>query len=94
MPTATRRRFLKTTAAATASAMIVSPSAAWSYTANEKLRFVCIGVGGMARRGMDNAMLEHLVAVAEVDPEGARRDQASKLQEAQEKFPDLVPYTD
>ncbi|MBM4020002.1 MAG: Gfo/Idh/MocA family oxidoreductase [Planctomycetes bacterium] len=94
MHTSTRRSFLRTTGAAAASALIVSPSAVWSYAANEKLRFACIGAGGMAHRGIMNAMSEHLVAVAEVDPEGVGRQQAEILQNVKKEFPDSAVYTD
>jgi predicted dehydrogenase len=94
MPASTRRHFLKTAAGATAAAMIVSPSAAWSYAANEKLRFACIGIGGMAGKGVMNARLENLIAVAEVDPQGVGRNQADTLQNIKKQFPDAAVYTD
>ena len=94
MKTLSRRCFLKTAGAGAASALIVSSSAVWSYAANEKLRFACIGVGGMAGKGVMNARLENLVAVAEVDPQGVGRNQAETLQIVKKEFPDSAVYTD
>ena len=91
MQAVSRRQFLRTAGAASASALVVSPSAAWSYAANEKLRFVCIGAGGQGGAGIHSGLNEHLVAVAEVDPEGRG---AGGLKQAKAKFPDLVVYTD
>jgi predicted dehydrogenase len=86
----TRRDFVRNTALATG-LMIVGPGVVRSYGANEKLRMACIGAGGMAGKGMDVAMREHLLAVAEIDPHGRG---SKNIQKAREAFADLKVYTD
>jgi predicted dehydrogenase len=60
-----RRKFLA--AAGTGSLLIVSPSAAWSYAANEKLNTALIGVGGRGGAHLGVVASQNLVAVADCD---------------------------
>ncbi len=86
----TRRNFLQTSSAAGLS-ILTFPNAARGAAANGKLRFACIGAGGRASAAFGTAMSEHLVAIAEPDPDGRG---ASSIKKAKEAHPDLKVYTD
>ncbi len=60
-----RRQFLKTGTAA--SFLICSARTAFTYTANEKIRFALIGIGGMGAKGVNVALEEQIIAAADVD---------------------------
>ena len=85
-----RRGFLRGGAAA-GTFLIVSPSMARTYAANEKLRMAIVGAGGQGGGGVRAGMGEHIVAVAEADPEGRG---AKGVQQIKAKFPDAGLYTD
>ncbi len=63
----TRRDLLRTGAAASASLVIGSATMARTYAANEKIRFVNIGIGGMGGKGVRVASGEQIIAAADVD---------------------------
>lgn len=88
--THTRRHFLQASSWAGIT-MITLPNAVRGAAANEKLRFACIGAGGRATAGYGVATKEHLVAIAEVDPDGRG---ASKIKSVKRILPDLKVYTD
>ncbi|MEI7954589.1 MAG: Gfo/Idh/MocA family oxidoreductase [Verrucomicrobiota bacterium] len=86
--TISRRNFLKTGAAA--SFQICSARAALTYTANEKIHFGLIGIGGMGAKGVNCASGEQIVAVAEVDLNHA----AQSVGKIKGGFKDAKFYTD
>jgi len=86
----TRRKFLRTTTWASISIMTV-PNVARGTTANSKLRFACIGAGGMASAGFGPGLKEHLVAIAEPDPDGRG---AGKIKQSKQAQPGVKVYTD
>ena len=71
--------------------IMTAPGVARSYQRNEKLRMACIGAGGRAAAGIGPALGEHLVAIAEVDPEGRGK---SKIEEVLKASPSTKIYTD
>ncbi|MCX6877641.1 MAG: Gfo/Idh/MocA family oxidoreductase [Verrucomicrobia bacterium] len=86
--TISRRTFLKTGAAA--SFQICSARAAFTYTANEKIHFALIGIGGMGGKGVSCASGEQIVAAAEVDMNHA----AQAVEKIKGGFKDAKFYTD
>jgi len=83
-----RRQILKTGAAG--SFLICSPKTAFSYTANEKIRFALIGIGGMGSKGVDVALGEQIIAAADVDMKYA----AVSVGKIKDAVPDAKFYTD
>lgn len=86
----TRRQFVKAGLFAGVT-VITAPGVARSYARNEKLRMAAIGAGGQAAGGINAALGEHLVAVAEVDPDGRGKQSLAKVRE---KSPETKLYTD
>ncbi len=86
----TRRNFLRTGAAASASIFIIPAASARTYAANEKIRFACVGIGGMGGKGVNVASGEQIIAAADVDT----RHAAGAIKKIQGKFPDAKIYTD
>ncbi|MGC6464465.1 MAG: Gfo/Idh/MocA family protein, partial [Akkermansiaceae bacterium] len=86
----TRRKFLRNSTWASISIMTV-PNVARGTTANSKLRFACIGAGGMASAGFGPGLKEHLVAIAEPDPDGRG---AGKIKQSKQAQPGVKVYTD
>ncbi len=86
----TRRQFLQTSSLAGLS-IITFPNAARGTEKNSKLRIACIGAGGRATTAYPTALKEHLVAIAEPDPEGRGGSMIKKAKEAQ---PGVKVYTD
>jgi len=86
----TRRELFRTGAAASASLVIGSAAMARTYGANEKIRFVNIGIGGMGGKGVRVAMGEEVVAAADVDTNRAGR----AIGNITKKFPAAKIYTD
>jgi predicted dehydrogenase len=89
-PRPTRRRFLQNTTYAGIT-FLFTPGIARTYAANEKLVMACVGAGGQATGGVYTALGQHLVAIAEVDPDGRGKGSLSKVHEQQ---PDAKLYTD
>ena len=83
-----RRQFIKTGAAGTF--LICSPKTAFGYTANEKIRFALIGIGGMGCKGVGVGLREQIIAAADVDMTHA----AGAAKSIKEKAPDAKFYTD
>ena len=69
----TRRKLLQAGAAASASVLIGPAAMARTYSANEKIRFALVGVGGMGGKGVNVASGEQIVAAADVDRQPRRR---------------------
>ncbi len=88
--TTSRRRFLKGSAAA-ASFLIVTPSMARTFAANEKIRMANIGIGGQGGRGLGAARGEQLIAVADVDLQGHA---AKALENVKKQNADVKVFTD
>ena len=86
----TRRRLLKTVAAASASVLIGPAAMARTYSANEKIRFALIGVGGQGAKGVNFGSDEQIVAAADVDSKHA----GNSIKRIQSKFADAKIYTD
>lgn len=86
----TRRDFIKKSTWASISIMTL-PNVARGTTANEKLRFACIGAGGRATAGFGPGLNEHMVAIVEPDPDGRGAGQIKKAKKAQ---PGVKIYTD
>ncbi len=84
-----RRQFMRYGAAA--GVVIAGSGAGRSYAKNDKIRMACIGAGGRAGAGIGQAMKQHLVAVAEVDPKGRGSKNLAKVKKA---FPEAGIYTD
>jgi len=86
----TRRRLLQAGAAASASLLIGPASMAQKYSANEKIRFALVGIGGMGGKGVDWASREQIVAAADVDFGHA----GGSIQKIKNSFPDAKIYSD
>jgi predicted dehydrogenase len=86
----TRRTFLQAGLFAGISVM-TRPGIATSYAANEKLNFALIGVGGRAGAGVGPGLSEHLIAVAEIDPQERGK---KNLQRIAKESPGTKVYTD
>jgi predicted dehydrogenase len=87
----TRRRVLQAGAAASAASVLIGPAAmARTYSANEKIRFALVGIGGMGGKGVRTASGEQIVAAADVDTNHA----AGSIKSIKEKFADAKIYTD
>ena len=84
----TRRQFLKTGTAT--SFLICSARTAFTYTANEKIRFALIGIGGMGSKGVNVALGEQIVAAADVDMKHA----AKSVEKIKGGAPDAKFYAD
>jgi len=84
----TRRRFLQ--AGAAASFLIATPSMARTYAANEKIRFACIGIGGMGGKGVGVALGEEIIAAADAD----LRNAAKSAKKITDKFAGAKIYSD
>ncbi len=63
----TRRNLLRAGAAGSSALLIGSGAMARTYSANEKIRFACIGIGGMGGKGVRVASREQIVAVTAVE---------------------------
>jgi predicted dehydrogenase len=83
-----RRQFIK--AGAAGSFLICSPKTAFTYTANEKIRFALIGIGGMGGKGVGVALGEQIMAAADVDMNHA----ANSVKRIKAGCPDAKFYTD
>lgn len=83
-----RRHFIKAGAAGTF--LLCSPKTAFTYTANEKIRFALIGIGGMGAKGVNIGVEEQVVAAADVDMQHA----AKSVQKIKDAAPDAKFYTD
>jgi len=86
----TRRDLLRAGAAASASLLVGPAAMARTFAANEKIRFVCIGIGGMGGKGVNWASREQIVAAADVDAKRA----AGSIKRIKKQFPDAKIYTD
>ncbi len=86
----TRRKLLQAGAAASASLLIGPAAMARTYSANEKIRFALVGIGGMGGKGVGVASNEQIVAAADVDFNHA----GGSLKTIKGKFPDAKIYTD
>ncbi len=86
----TRRSLLKTVAAASASVLIGPAAMARTYSANDKIRFALVGVGGMGAKGVNFASGEQIIAAADVDAKHA----GGSLKRIRSKFADAKIYTD
>ena len=60
-----RRKLLQAGAVASASVLIGPAAMARTYSANEKIRFALIGIGGIGGKGVGVASGEQIVAAAE-----------------------------
>lgn len=83
-----RRHFIKAGAAGTF--LLCSPKTAFTYTANEKIRFALIGIGGMGAKGVNIGLEEQVVAAADVDMQHA----ANSVQKIKAAAPDAKFYAD
>jgi predicted dehydrogenase len=89
-PRITRRDLFRGGAAAT-SALVIGPAAfARTYSVNDKIRFACVGVGGMGGKGVGVASGEKIVAAADVDPNHA----GGSIKKINQQFPDAKVYSD
>ncbi len=86
----TRRRLLQAGAAASASLLIGPAAMARTYSANEKIRFALIGIGGMGGKGVSVASGEQIVAAADVDVNHA----AGSIKKIKDGFADAKIYSD
>jgi len=87
----TRRDVLRAAGAAAASSLLIGPAAmARTYSANEKIRFACVGIGGMGGKGVRVASGEQIIAAADVDTSHAAR----AVKKIKSKFADAKIYTD
>jgi predicted dehydrogenase len=87
----TRRKLLQTGLAASAASVLIGP-ASWArtYSANEKIRFGLVGIGGQGGSGVATALDEQIVAAADVDFNHA----GGSLKKIKAKFADAKIYTD
>ena len=83
-----RRHFLK--AGAGGVFLICSPRTAFTYNANEKIRFALIGIGGMGSKGVNVGLGERIIAAADVDMQHA----AKSVQKIKDGAPDAKLYSD
>lgn len=86
--TCSRRHFIKAGTAGTF--LLCSPKTAFTYTANEKIRFALIGIGGMGAKGVNLGLEEQVVAAADVDMQHA----AKSVQKIKAAAPDAKFYAD
>jgi len=86
----TRRKLLRAGAAASASVLIGPAAMARTYSANEKIRFALIGIGGMGGKGVGVASGEQIVAAADVDVNHA----AGSIKNIKNRFADAKIYSD
>ena len=86
----TRRQVLRAGAAASASLLIGPATMARTYSANEKIRFALIGIGGMGGKGVDVASGEQIIAAADVDVNHA----AGSIKKIKDRFADAKLYSD
>jgi len=85
-----RRNLLRAGAATSASVLIVPAAMARTYSANEKIRFALVGVGGMGGKGVGVASGEQIIAAADVDANHA----AGSIKNIKNRFADAKIYTD
>ena len=85
-----RRQFLLKSTWASISIMTL-PNVAKGTQANSKLRYACIGAGGRASVGIAPGLKEHLVAIAEPDPNGRG---GGAIKNAKKSQSDVKVYTD
>lgn len=91
MQTQTNRRDFLRASTAVAAGVVGFPYVARAQNAGEKLKMAVIGAGGRGKAGMNAAMGEQLVAIADVD----LTSRAGKaVAEAKDKFPGVKSYTD
>jgi predicted dehydrogenase len=82
-----RRRFLQTSAGATAWWVSGAPSPVFSQSPNENINVACIGVGGKGvRDSMDAANYGNIVAICDIDDE--------RLGKASETYPKAKKFND
>ena len=82
-----RRQFLKSSAAAGAAALSLSPASyARAFGANERLNLGVIGVGGRGEADLAEVASENIVALCDVD--------ADRLDKAADRFPHAKKYVD
>ena len=86
----TRRKLLQAGAAASASVLIGPAAMARTYSANEKIRFALVGIGGMGGKGVGVASGEQIIAAADVDFNHA----AGSIKNIKGRFPDAKIYSD
>ena len=86
----TRRRVLQAGVATSASLLIGPAAMARTYSANEKIRFALVGIGGMGGKGVNVASGEQIVAAADVDMNHAR----GSINRIEERFADAKIYGD
>ena len=86
----TRRKLLRAGAAASASVLIVPAAMARTYSANEKIRFALIGIGGMGAKGVLVASHEQIIAAADVDVNHA----GGSIKTIKGRFADAKLYSD
>ena len=84
-----RRDFLKGLFAGVT--VVTFPGAAFTYAANDKLNMACIGAGGQATGGINTALGQSLLAVAEVDQKGKGKQSLDKVGK---EAPGAKLYTD
>ena len=87
----TRRQFAKRSAYAGIT-ILTAPNVVSGTEANSKLRIACIGAGGRAGVGVKAGLKEHIVAIAEVDPDNRRV--AGNIKSAKAANSDVKLYTD
>jgi predicted dehydrogenase len=85
-----RRKVLQTGAAAAASVIIGPATMARTYSANEKIRFALVGIGGMGGKGVGVASGEQIIAAADVDNQHA----AGSIGKIKGRFADAKFYRD
>ena len=85
-----RRKLLQAGAAASASLLIGPAAMARTYSANEKIRFVLVGIGGMGGKGVGVASGEQIVAAADVNMNHA----GGSVKAIKDRFRDAKIYSD
>jgi len=70
--------------------LLCSPRTAFTFNANEKIRFALIGIGGMGGKGVGVGLGEQIVAAADVDMDHA----AKSVQRIKAGAPDAKFYAD
>ena len=86
----TRRKLLQAGAAASVGMLIGPAAMARTYSANEKIRFALVGIGGMGGKGVGVALNEQIVAAADVDVNHA----ADSIKRIKGRFADAKIYSD
>jgi hypothetical protein len=71
--------------------LLVGPAAmARTYSANEKIRFALVGIGGMGGKGVDWGSREQIIAAADVDVNHA----GGSIKNIKSRFADAKLYSD